>query len=1142
MPIPPGYNGYNIGQYQTSYQQKSIVEELMKKLKKNGILSNVSDNLLYQILSCSEMIPERVSGKVILFQQGDPVSSWYLLISGQIELYLPSSCNLIYSGYHLKTLNSGALFGELQLLTHSCSGRVKKVAEFIKIHHSHFLKIYNKHADYLQQYLTIMQDIVNEKGQIKQNSSNEGLSFNDEEDIPPFNNILTSPSQQNNYQKNINNIMDSSFIQQNNPYDIQRYSPNFITNSGRNKRFLPDSNCIPSIGQQKHSMVNESYEQPTETWNANGNVFEFSKPMNMEKQIIEIGLLLKRTMEVESSELMQSRTYQQRVFENVMFGSEIVDWLEELTDRYLNSSTNNSFNRSHIVGMWQYLLENNIISHVTNELQFKDCRIPYRWTIDDPLEKFFNKKMIRHDYEDMSGQFVQPLINEGLNELDMKQALFHLSSLGPDALFRMILNKPSQERSPEELQFVYSELLHLKALSHLSTMVKRELASVIHFEQHPNAGTILFRQGDEGKSWYIILKGSVDVSIHGKGIVNTLHEGDDFGKLALVNDSPRAATIALREDNSQFLRVDKHDFNRILRDAEANTVRLNEHGKDVLVLEKVNISYKNNIDFGNDLSSYPNITSQTHCCYSVMAGQPEKMLEYILETRIDAVNDDEPLDTFLEDFILTHIIYFHTNLLCSYLKDYYMRKSYLPTRIDGRGFHSIDNDIDLEQRLIAKRRVVWFIKVWQDVLQTSFFLDKIANSFVEEINSCVLEDSQNLPGMQMVLEKMRQIKRIKENVMKRLNRHPALLLNCGAYSDQAPAPQSALQIDICNQTIYTTENTYVTITVSLDKTANDIIEVCKPRLRFKDNYEQKFLVEVKSNGNRVVFNGTDISIPTVISHNSKLYIVNKEEIDTLIPTEDQNRITWDIPTYVSIFDRLRCSEIAQQLTQFHNQLFEATNEHELIINVLGRDKFPGQSCSNLDILMRRFNEMQYWAVTEILLQRCHARRVEILRKFIKIANYCKENNDLLSLFAITLGLSSAPISRLNILWKSLPQKFSRQYAGFESLLDPSRNHRSYRIFMSKLTPPIIPFVPLLLKDLTFTHEGNKTYYTGLVNFEKMHMIANVLRSFKNCKASSLGFIPAVKKPEQMHWVKNFIIIDNPKKLMELSYQVEGRKI
>ncbi|VDO30943.1 unnamed protein product [Onchocerca flexuosa] len=145
---------------------------------------------------------------------------------------------------------------------------------------------------------------------------------------------------------------------------------------------------------------------------------------------------------------------------------------------------------------------------------------------------------------------------------DVVAAIFFLSTIGPDSLFRMILCKPSSERTLQELEHVYRELLHVKALTHLSTMVKRELAAVVFFEQHQHAGHILFRQGDEGNCWYIVLKGSVDVIIHGKGVVCTLREGDDFGKLALVNDAPRAATVALREDKSQFLRIDKNDFNR----------------------------------------------------------------------------------------------------------------------------------------------------------------------------------------------------------------------------------------------------------------------------------------------------------------------------------------------------------------------------------------------------------------------------------------------------------------------------------------------------------------------------------------------------------------------------------------------------
>ena len=56
-----------------------------------------------------------------------------------------------------------------------------------------------------------------------------------------------------------------------------------------------------------------------------------------------------------------------------------------------------------------------------------------------------------------------------------------------------------------------------------------------------------------------------DGAVCTQGLVTTLHEGEDFGQLALLNDAPRAATIILREDNCHFLRVDKQDFIRILK-------------------------------------------------------------------------------------------------------------------------------------------------------------------------------------------------------------------------------------------------------------------------------------------------------------------------------------------------------------------------------------------------------------------------------------------------------------------------------------------------------------------------------------------------------------------------------------------------
>lgn len=38
--------------------------------------------------------------------------------------------------------------------------------------------------------------------------------------------------------------------------------------------------------------------------------------------------------------------------------------------------------------------------------------------------------------------------------------------------------------------------------------------------------------------------------------------------------------------------------------------------------------------------------------------------------------------------------------------------------------------------------------------------------------------------------------------------------------------------------------------------------------------------------------------------------------------------------------------------------------------------------------------------------------------------------------------------------------------------DPSRNHRAYRLTAAKLEPPLIPFMPLLIKgNLKVTHPG-----------------------------------------------------------------------
>ena len=43
------------------------------------------------------------------------------------------------------------------------------------------------------------------------------------------------------------------------------------------------------------------------------------------------------------------------------------------------------------------------------------------------------------------------------------------------------------------------------------------------------------------------------------------------------------------------------------------------------------------------------------------------------------------------------------------------------------------------------------------------------------------------------------------------------------------------------------------------------------------------------------------------------------------------------------------------------------------------------------------------------------------------------------------------------------------------------------------SPPLVPFFPLLMKDLAFMHEGNETMIDGLVNFDKLRLLSRELR-------------------------------------------------
>src|SRR6187431_1347512 len=87
-----------------------------------------------------------------------------------------------------------------------------------------------------------------------------------------------------------------------------------------------------------------------------------------------------------------------------------------------------------------------------------------------------------------------------------------------------------------------------------------------------NAGDKILAEGEDGDTAFLIIAGSVEVSI-GEGAkaksVGTLEAGDVFGEMSLIEPGPRSATIKAVADTECFVTT----YDEFIGSAQANPER-----------------------------------------------------------------------------------------------------------------------------------------------------------------------------------------------------------------------------------------------------------------------------------------------------------------------------------------------------------------------------------------------------------------------------------------------------------------------------------------------------------------------------------------------------------------------------------------
>ncbi|KAF1492461.1 Rap guanine nucleotide exchange factor 5, partial [Eudyptula minor novaehollandiae] len=740
--------------------------------------------------------------------------------------------------------------------------------------------------------------------------------------------------------------------------------------------------------------------------------------------------------------------------------------------------------RSTAVGVWQLLLDMGIILSVDRQLYFQDSHAFYQFSADECTYLFC-------EFEKEEGW------KNGV------KLLLQLLPLSPPRID--MCNLPDQKI--EDTAETNAEIL-----ARLTSAVQRELAAVIALKARK---CISFKVEICGgvMSWDCGFKYLFALSPTLKaGVLCKLQGRDDIGRIELVQK--------LARENCQFLQADRKPPEKAEQaDDGGGGERAREEAGAALVLRKV-----------WSRSPAPERRGRESVLFlpCTLTGVDTLFLLSIMYCWAFLSSSAE---TLLDDFLLTYTVFMTTDDLCqALLRQYPFIRCCITGNHQGK-----EDDSDVSCR---KRKVLHLVSQWTSLYKDWLHEDEHLKQFLKTIYRNVLDDVYEYPILEKELKEFQKIlgmhrrHTVDEYSPHRKNKTFFHQFSLKENWLQHRGTMNETEEIFCR--VYITEHSYVSVRAQVSTSAQEILKIVAEKIQYPE--EELALVTVTFSGEKHELQPNDLAISKSFESSSRMFVYRKDLTDSLNPFAENEELQQRSVRILGI----NTWDLALELTNFDWSLFNAIHEQELIYFTFSRQG-SAENTENLSLLLQRCNEVQLWVATEILLCSQLCKRVQLVKKFIKIAAHCKAQRNLNSFFAIVMGLNTASVSRLSQTWEKIPGKFKKLFTELESLTDPSLNHKAYRDAFKKMKSPKIPFMPLLLKDVTFIHEGNKTFLDNLVNFEKLHMIADTVRSLRHCRNNQLGNeVPSKEHHELKPYVHHLHVIDNQQALFELSHRIEPR--
>jgi son of sevenless len=191
-------------------------------------------------------------------------------------------------------------------------------------------------------------------------------------------------------------------------------------------------------------------------------------------------------------------------------------------------------------------------------------------------------------------------------------------------------------------------------------------------------------------------------------------------------------------------------------------------------------------------------------------------------------------------------------------------------------------------------------------------------------------------------------------------------------------------------------------------------------------------------------------------------------------------------------------ELARQLTLIDAELFARIEPREWLHQAWNGERRHESTerggAPNIAASIDRFNAVSQWVGTLVLQQPRVVDRQIMVTRLIDVADECRRLQNFNALMAIVCSLSMASVDRLKRTWAGIGTKPTKRIAELSSLMSMEHNYSRYRQQLHASRPPMVPYLGVMLSDVTFILDGNKDGKRGYINYEKYEMLAKIVRT------------------------------------------------